>query len=452
MIDTRKILVLLLMSRAAHGATEGAPVTPATDAVPRRSQEQAGDRFSIHWQATYVEQETQGFHAPYRGPNSLSPNMGRETVDTTLFLGARLWSGAEVWVNPEADQGFGLDNTLGVAGFPSGEAYKVGRNQPYFRLPRAFVRQTVNLGDTREAIDGGANQFAAYQSPDRLVFTVGKYSVADIFDTNQYAHDPRSDFLNWAAVDAGTFDYAADAWGYTVGAAAEWYQGSWTLRGGVFDLSDVPNSAHLDPGFHEFQIDVELERRYELLGLPGRVLLTAFDSRGRMGLLDQAVRLAQETGGPVDITAVRGYRSRIGVSLDLEQPLSSDVGMFARVGKAGGNVETYEFTDIDRTVAAGLSIKGSHWRRPDDTVGLAAIVNGISAERERYLNAGGLGVLVGDGKLPHPGSERIVETYYQLAALRQAHLTLDYQWVENPGYNRDRGPVSILAVRAHVQF
>jgi high affinity Mn2+ porin len=450
--DSRKILVLSLLSCVAHGTPEVTAAAAAMDAAAPVAQEEPGDRFSIHWQATYVEQETQGFHAPYRGPNSLSPNMGRETVDTTLFLGARLWSGAEVWVNPEADQGFGLDDTLGVAGFPSGEAYKVGRNQPYFRLPRLFVRQTVNLGDTREPIDGGANQFAAYQSPDRLVFTVGKFSVVDVFDTNQYAHDPRSDFLNWAAVDAGTFDYAADAWGYTVGAAAEWYQGPWTLRGGVFDLSDVPNSAHLEPGFHEFQIDLEIERRYELLGLPGRVLLTAFESFGRMGLLDQAVRLAQETGNPVDIAAVRGYRSRVGGSLDLEQPLSSDVGMFARVGKAAGNVETYEFTDIDRTVAVGLSLKGSRWRRPDDTVGLATIINGISAARERYLNAGGLGVLIGDGRLPHPGPEQIVETYYNAAVFRHAHLTFDYQWVRNPGYNRDRGPVSILAVRAHMQF
>jgi high affinity Mn2+ porin len=449
---SRIILVLLLVSGVAQGAPAVAAAAPGMDVAAPAAQEEHSDRFSIHWQATYVEQRTLGFHAPYSGPNSLSPNMARETVDVTLFAGARLWSGAEAWINPEIDQGFGLDNTLGVAGFPSGEAYKVGRHQPYLRLPRLFVRQTVSLGETREPIDGGANQFAGYRSRDRLVFTVGKFSVADVFDTNQYAHDPRTDFLNWAAVDAGTFDYAADAWGYTVGAALEWYQGPWALRGGVFDLSDVPNSTHLEPGFHEFQMDLELERRYQILGLPGRVLLTAFDSRGRMGLLDQAVRLARETGTPVDIAAVRSYRSRFGASLDIEQPLSPDVGMFARVGKAAGNVETYEFTDIDRTVAAGLALKGSRWRRPDDTVGLAAIINGISAARARYLNAGGLGVLVGDGRLPHPGPEHIVETYYNAAVFRHAHLTFDYQWVNNPGYNRDRGPVSILAVRVHVQF
>jgi high affinity Mn2+ porin len=425
-------LFFALMCGAAHGAPD--------------------DEFSLHWQATYVEQESLGFNAPYRGPNSLSPNMGRETVDTTLFAGARLWSGAEVWLNPEIDQGYGLDNTLGVAGFPSGEAYKVGDNQPYFRLPRLFVRDILNLDDTTRSTDGGANQFECACSADRLVFTFGKIGVTDIFDINRYAHDPRGDFLNWSLVDAGTFDYAADAWGYTVGAAVEWYQGAWTLRGGVFDLSDVPNSTRLDPGFHEFQMVAELERRYESGTRTGRILLTAFDSRGRMGLLDAAVSRAQETDTPVNITTVRSYRGRLGVSLDLEQPLTDDLGLFARAGKAQGNVEVYEFADIDRSVSAGLSLQGAAWHRPDDTVAVATVINDISGAREAYLNAGGLGILVGDGKLPHPGPEKIVETYYKATFFRHVQVTLDYQWVENPGYNRDRGPVPVIAVRTHVEL
>src|SRR5262249_42889345 len=161
-----------------------------------------------------------------------------------------------------------------------------------------------------------------------------------------------ADFLNWAAIDAGTFDYAADAWGYTVGAAVEWYQGDWTVRLGLFDLSNVPNSAHLEPGFHEFQTDAELERRFEVASQPAKVLLTVFDSRGRMGLLDEAVAFAEQTGTAADISAVRHYRSRSGLSLGLEQQLASGLGLFARVGKAAGNVEAYEFTDIDRTVSA----------------------------------------------------------------------------------------------------
>jgi high affinity Mn2+ porin len=360
--------------------------------------------------------------------------------------------GAEGWITPEIDQGFGLDNTLGVAGFPSGEAYKVGKKQPYLRLPRAFVRQTINVSESTETVEAGSNQLGGSRSSDCWVFTLGKFAVTDIFDTNQYAHDPRSDFLNWSAVDAGSFDYAADAWGFTVGAAAERYKGSWTLRAGVFDLSNVPNSAHLDPGFHEFQLDAEIEKRYELFGQPGRILLTWFESRGRIGLLDQAVELAALTGTAPNPADVRQYRGRAGASLNLEQPATADLGVFARIGKSAGNVEAYEFTDIDRSVEVGASVKGLRWHRPEDTLGVAAIDNGISAEREQYLNAGGLGVLIGDGKLPHPGAEQIIETYYSFAARSWAHLSLNYQWVKNPGYNTDRGPVSIVAVRLHAQF
>jgi high affinity Mn2+ porin len=434
--------IALLATCASHArADEPEDAPPITE-----------ERFAIHGQFTYVEQETDSFEAPYAGSNSLSPGQGRETTDLTLFAGARLWPGAEIWINPEIDQGFGLDNTLGVAGFPSGEAYKVGKNQPYFRLQRLFVRATLDLEGEREPVAADLNQLGGYRSANRWVFTVGKFSVVDIFDTNQYAHDPRNHFLNWAAVEAGSFDYAADAWGYTVGAAAEWYQGAWTARAGLFDLSNVPNSVHLEPGVHEVQVDLELEKRHEILGHAGKAMLTAFDSRGRMGLLDQAVQIAQATGNPVDIAAVRRLRDRVGADFNLEQELSQSLGMFARVGKAAGNVEAYEFTDIDRTVAVGLSLKGSHWARVDDTVGLAGINNGISAARERYLNAGGLGIVVGDGRLPHPGSEQIVETYYKAALFPHAQLAFDYQWVDRPAYNRDRGPASIFAVRFHAQF
>jgi high affinity Mn2+ porin len=383
-------------------------------------------------------------------------------VDATLYLGKRLWRGAEAWINGEIDQGFGLDDTLGAAGFPSGEAYKVGKNQPYLRLPRLFIRQTLNQGDAsldgaRQVADAApaeaaANQLGGIQRGNRVVITVGKFSVGDVFDMNQYAHDPRGDFLNWAVIDAGTFDYAADAWGYTAGAAVEWYRNSWTLRGGLFDLSNVPNSAHLDPGFHEFQSILELEQRHQIAGRPGKLLLTVFDTRGRMGLLDDAVQQAESSGAPVNIAAVRSYRGRGGASFNLEQQLTSDLGMFTRLGKAAGNVETYEFTDIDRTVSAGLSVLGTIWHRTDDTLGVAAINNAISAERQRYLNAGGLGVLVGDGRLPHPGPEQIIEGYYSLSLFNVAHLAFDYQWINHPAYNRDRGPVSIVAVRVHAQF
>ena len=409
------------------------------------------DRFAFHAQATYVNQYDPPFRAPYSGKNSLSPNIGRETSDVTLYAGVRLWQGAEAWITPEIDQGFGLSSSVGAAGFPRGEAYKVGAEYPYTRLHRAFLRQTIDLGGEVQRVDAGLSQFAGSQTSDRLVLTVGKFSVGDIFDTNKYAHDPRTDFMNWTIIDTGTFDYAADAWAYSVGAAAEWYQGPWTVRAGLFDLSIAPNATHLDSQFSQFQWVGEIERRYVIGNQPGKLAISGFLTRGRMGSFQDAIQLAALTGGPADISAVRQYQSRGGVSMNLEQQLMPNVGFFARAGIADGNKEPYEFTDVDRTVAAGLSVSGKQWGRDDDTFGIAGVVNGITSVHEAFLNAGGLGILVGDGQLPNPGTEKILETYYSFPLL-STKLTLDYQLIVNPAYNRDRGPVSVLGFRMHWQY
>ena len=411
------------------------------------------DLVNFHAQTTFVEQAYPAFRSPYQGTNSLpGGGQGRETWDATLFAGVRLWKGAELWIDPEIDQGFGLANTLGVAGFPSAEAYKVGQTDPYARVPRAFIRQTIDLGGETQKIEANSMQFAGTQTADRLVITFGKFGVVDIFDNNKYAHDPRNDFLNWAIVDTGTFDYAADAWAYTYGAAVEWYKGDWTVRGGWFDLSIVPNSADLDPRFSQFQWDGEVEWRYALWGHAGKIAVTGFLSRGRMGSFADAIALAAVTGGPADIAAVRQYQSRGGVSMNLEQEITADLGAFLRAGWADGTKEPFEFTDIDRTVAGGLSLTGKQWNRPDDTVGLAGVINGITGVHQAFLNDGGLGILIGDGQLPHPGLEQIIEAYYSYALTASTRVSFDYQFIANPGYNTDRGPVNVFAGRFHTAF
>lgn len=407
---------------------------------------------AIHGQTTYVEQYAPPFRSPYVGPQSLVPSQARQTWDATLDVGLRLWTGAELWFDPEIDQGFGLSDTHGVAGYLSAENYKVGAAYPYARLDRYFIRQTIDLGGDTEKVEGQANQLAGSQTADRVVVTIGKFSIADVFDTNKYAHDPRNDFLNWALVDTGTFDYASDAWGYTYGAAVEWYKGPWTVRGGIFDLSAFPGSVGLDSSFDQFQLNAEIERRYELWRQPGKLAITGFLSRGRMGSFEDAIQLSELTGQPADIAAVRNYTSRTGISLNLEQQLTPNLGFFARAGLADGDVEPFDFTDIDSTVAAGLSISGKQWGRPDDTWGIAGVINGISGVHEAFFNDGGLGIVIGDGKLPHPGLEQIMETYYSLPLASGWRATADYQFVANPAYNSDRGPVSAIAARLHAQF
>ncbi len=409
------------------------------------------DDWSIHGQTTYLNQYAPPFHAPYRGANSLDSNAGRETWDATLYVGRRLWDGAEFWINPEIDQGFGLSGSFGAAGFPSAEAYKVGNSYPYMRVPRTFLRQTIDLGGATEKVEDGINQFAGEQTADRLVLTVGKFSVSDIFDTIKYAHDARNDFMNWALVDAGTFDYAADAWGFTYGGAAEWYQGPWALRAGVFDLSIIPNVVELDPRFGQFQIVYEIEHRHELMGQPGKVAVVGFLSRGRMASFTDAVAFAQQNGTVPNLADVRRYDSRTGVNLYAEQQVMPGVGMFGRVGWADGKKETFDFTDVDRTASVGMSVGGMLWGRPDDTFGLAAIFNSISSQRIAYLQAGGLDSLIGDGQLPNYGIEKIIETYYRFP-LGAWQVTADYQLIVNPAYNRDRGPVSVIGARLRTQF
>jgi high affinity Mn2+ porin len=421
------------------------PAVARADDAPARP-----ENFAIHGQTTFVLQATPEFRSPYSGENSLTPNQARETVDATAFIGVRPWAGAEVWINPEIDQGFGLSNTLGVAGFPSAEAYKVGKQVPYFRLQRAVLRQTIDLGGKVEAVAGDANQLGGTHTANRLVLTVGKFGVGDVFDTNTYAHDPRGDFLNWSLVDTGSFDYAADAWGYSTGIAAEWYQGSWTLRLGGFNLSTIPNGETLEKGFGQYQIDAEIEHRHQIAGRDGAVRVTVFRNRGQFGRFDDALALAAATGTTPDTALVRARSTRMGVDINIEQSVSESVGVFARAGVANGAIEPYDFSDIDRSVAIGASISGKRWGRADDTIGLAAVMNGISQEHERYLDAGGIGVLVGDGRLPHPGAEVIGEAYYKWQIFKFADASLDYQLVGNPGYNRDRGPANVLAIRLHL--
>jgi high affinity Mn2+ porin len=419
----------------------------------------AADVFAVHGQATFVEQAYPGFRSPYEGTNSLSGGaQSKETFDLTLSTGVKLWQGAEFWANPEIDQGFGFNNTHGAAGFPSAESYRLGSSTPYARVQPAFLRQTIDLGGDTEKVDDDFYQFKGTRSSDRLVFTVGRLGIFDIFDTNRYANNPKVDFLNWSVINAGTFDYAGDGWGYTYGAAAEWYTGRWTVRAGVFDLSVTPAGGvsplayALDPTFQQFQMVGEIEERHDLWGLPGKIKLTGFLSRGRAGDFSNAVALSPITGMPADINAVRSYTSRPGISLNVEQQVTNTLGVFFRAGWADGNIEPWDFTDIDRTVSGGVSINGKSWGRPDDTIGIAGVVNGISSAHVAFLNAGGLGIPVGDGQLPNYRTEKILEAYYSYALTPSTRLTFDYQFLANPAYNADRGPVNIFASRAHWQF
>ena len=450
------ILMFGLTPGGARAATEEQqkvkPAEMITSQVSKPADDTAPEDWALHGQVTNVTQSHPRFTSPYSGTNSLIANGStEETTDITLYAGVRLWRGAEFWINPEIDQGFGLSNTVGMAGFPSGEAYKIGANVPYPRLPRVFLRQVIPLSGELVKMESSANQLAGSKAANNVTLTIGKFSVTDIFDTNTYAHDPRGDFLNWSIIDAGAFDYAADAWGFTYGAAAEWTQDAWTLRGGVFQLSKVPNGKIVNVDFSQYMLVTELEQRYQMRGHPGKAKLLAFVNRGRMGAYRDALQLAQLAGDTPDTGLVRRFASRPGVTINLEQELAPDLGMFLRASLNNGTKEAYEFTEINRSISGGLSLKGGRWGRDDDTFGLAGVVNGLSSDARRYFANGGIGILIGDGGQTY-GAEKVLETYYSMRVNRHVTLAVNYQHVNNPAYNRDRGPVSIFGVRAHAEF
>jgi high affinity Mn2+ porin len=444
------VLAFAVLSLPVEAAA-AEPAEVASSAGQSGGRDESQQAWAVFGQLTNVTQRNNVFRSPYAGANSLDPKGGtEETTDATLYLGHRLWRGAEFWINPEIDQGFGLSGTLGAGGFPSGEAYKIGANAPYLRLPRAFVRQNIALSGVEEPVEAALNQLAYHRAASSVTITVGKFSVVDIFDANRYAHDPRTDFMNWALIDAGTFDYAADAWGFTYGGVAELEQGPWTVRGAIFQLSPAPNGKITAVDFSQFSLVGEIERSYEWNGRPGKVKLLGFANRAEMGKYADAV-LASRPGGTPSTAAVRQLSWRPGISINVEQEASSELGVFARAGVNDGRFEAYEFTEINQTVSAGISLAGATWGRPDDRVGIGAVVNALSDDARRYFAAGGLGILIGDGRLTY-GTEQIVELYYALKVNSHVAVTVDYQHLQHPAYNRDRGPVSVFGARLHVEL
>ena len=408
--------------------------------------------YSLHIQGTTTTQTHPSFASSIPvGPQSLkSHSQTATTDDATLFAGVRIGD-LELYANQEMDQGFGLSNTLGVAGYTSGEAYKIGMRDPYFRMQRMFGRYVINLGGKSQSVEDSPNQMAGSHDANNLTITAGKFSVVDIFDNNSYAHDPRADFLNWSLIDMGAFDYAADSWGYTYGGAAEWTQDRWTLRGGFFDMSRQPNDKYLVRGFGQSQAVVEAEERHTIADHPGKVKVLFFASSANMGAYADAVALASQTSAIPSTAYVRHHQVRLGGGINIEQELISDLGAFLRVSMNDGTKEAFEFTEINQSLSGGLSLKGERWKRPDDVVGLGGAVNAISKEAQNYLTSGGQGILIGDGNLNY-APEEILETYYSAKIAKPLTATLDYQFINNPAYNQDRGPVHVFGVRAHIEF
>jgi high affinity Mn2+ porin len=464
MKHTENLVLALLAAVVADTArAEDRPLDPAmrgaiAQAVPAAEQKPAGEvvpeDWSVHFQTTIVGQGYPGFPSSVQGANSL-PAHGqvRETISSTAFLGRRLpWEGGELYFNPEFNQGFGLARTAGVAGFTNGEAQKAGFDTPKPNVARLFLRQTFGLGGEQETQEPDLNQLGRTVDVSRLTVTVGKFAVTDLFDDNQYAHDPRTTFLNWSLWEAAAWDYPADQKGYTDGLVIELNQKSWALRGSWMLEPKLANQRNLEPRFWKrYGAAVELETRHEIFGAPGTLRMLVFANRAAMGNLQQAADIAVATGTPADIAAVRRDRWKAGFALNLEQTVTDDFGFFSRFSWNDGRTEDWAFTDVDTSLAAGVSLKGTSWGRERDTLAAAGVVSMLSKAHRNFFAAGGTGILIGDGQLNY-APEGIVEAYYNVRIADPLSLTLDYQFIGNPAYNQDRGPVHVFAVRVHFQY
>ena len=408
------------------------------------------DRWEIHGQTTYLPQGYPAFRAPYSGPNSLTPApQAQATWSNSLFLDVRLWEGGELYYNPELLQGFGLSDTVGAGGFPSGEAQKSNFPYPHYNTSRLFLRQTIGLGGEQEELPSSPSQLATKVDVSRLTLQAGKFAVIDIFDGNSYAKDTRKDFMNWSMWAPGAFDYPADKLGLTYGATAELNQKYWALRSGYFLINSVSNSNNFDTKiFQRGGYTLELETRYSLFSQPGKLrtlawLNSAYSGSYRETLNDPALNL--------DIAQTRTGRIKYGYVINLEQALNDEIGLFGRWSWNNGKTEIMAFTDIDASLAFGASIKGTRWGRPDDVIGVGGAINALSTDHRDFIAAGGLGPLIGDGQLNYR-REQIFESYYALALNKQLTLSADYQFITNPAYNADRGPVSVFSGRLHGEF
>jgi high affinity Mn2+ porin len=412
--------------------------------------------WEIHGQTTYIQQGYPAFRSLYYGQNSLTPwPQTRNTWTVSAFLAVRLWEGGEFYYNPELFQGFGLNSTVGAGGFPNGEAQKSNFPYSHYDTSRLFLRQTFGLGGDQESVESDYGQMAGKKDISRLTFQIGKFAVHDVFDNNAYATDPRVHFFNWSLWAGGAFDYAADLVGLAYGAVAELNQKHWALRGGYFLIGDKPNSNNFDTTvFKRGGYVVELETRYSLFSQPGKFRVIGWANSYFSGSYREAVDMTLANPG-LDPTAAiiqtRQGRTKYGYVFNVEQAVTDDIGLFGRWSWNNGKNEISAFTDIDSSLSFGTSIKGTGWGRPDDKIGLAGAINGLSKDHRDFLAAGGLGILIGDGRLNYR-LEQIIEAYYAMTLRKGVMLTFDYQFMKNPAYNADRGPVSIYAARLHAEF
>lgn len=419
------------------------------------------EKWSVHFQLTDIWQRHPSFNAKYSGKNSLMTNAeSAMSVTSTLYFGRKLWKNASFFIDPEIAGGRGLSSVFGMAGSSNGETFRVGSPAPAVYMARCFFEQHIALRKSQTEHRGGdQNQLANNIPSSRITISIGKFSLADFFDDNAYSHDPRSEFMNWALMDNGAWDYPANTRGYTWGAVVELIEPGYSIR---LSTAMVPKNAN-GPVFdsHIGKANgntAEFEKKYKIKNRQGNLRFLAFANFSSAPTYTNATNELKKGDSsliPVISGQIPGLMYgalKYGFGISFNQELAKNIGMFARASWNNGQTATWAFTPIDQSASIGIRIKGEIIKRKQDHFGIAYVVDGASAAHRNYLNAGGYDFMLGDGKLPHYALEQIIETFYKVKMTPWLWLTGDYQFVMNPAYNGDRGPAHIFSIRTHVEF
>ncbi|MFL9483927.1 carbohydrate porin [Chitinophagaceae bacterium LWZ2-11] len=416
---------------------------------------QKDKKLSLHFQVTAIPEYHFDIKSPYAGDNSLLASEPVKTsVTSTIFAAYKPFKNTYFVFNPEMAGGQGLSKTLGVAGFPNGEVYRVGDPAPRIFVARLYAEQRFPLSSKKEQVDDDQNQIKEKTNKDYISIIGGKFSLLDFFDGSEVSHDPRTQFLNWSLMANGAWDYPANTRGYNFGGIIQAFVNNWAFRYALTAMPKEANEANM-----EFRLGkasgmvVEVEKD-NILKKDEKHYINAhagvFLNYARMGNYETAVKDAAPGVAP-DVTQSREYgRTKYGYygGVDVNS------GFFHYMLKASwsdGKNETWAFTEIDRSISMGIRTEGSLWKRNKDNAGIAYVNNGLSSEHKNYLAAGGYGFIIGDGQLNY-GREQIIEAYYSCNIWKPIFLSPDYQFVLHPAYNKDRGPVNIMSLRLHVEF
>ncbi|GAC1477083.1 MAG: hypothetical protein NVS1B4_19140 [Gemmatimonadaceae bacterium] len=435
----------------AAGASTAAPAGPSARAARPFVPWVLGTQFNL------ITQNLRPLRSPYAGVNSLLPNGDTQTTHAYgVYLGTPVVGGLQLYVDVEMLRGKGVSNASGLAGVTNGDVIRQGTvdlgENPY--IARAFARYVIGLpGAGVDSADAAIDQIATAVPTRRVEFTAGRFALTDIIDVSRYATSTRLQFQNWALFNNSAWDYAADTRGYTNAVGLAWIEPRWALRVASGQMPTEANGNVFDSHVRDAHGD-----QVELTVLPnGRgtvVRALAYLNHGRMGNYADALRVARVLAVTPDIKA-NGLpgRTKRGFGLNLEQPLADggETGLFARLGWSDGHNESFVFTEVDRGASVGVQVAGTSWQRPHDRLGIGFVHHELSDDHRDYLAAGGIGFLLGDGRLTY-GAERIIEAYYRIQLGRFVQVSPDVQHIWNPGYNQDRGPATVYALRFNARY